>query len=326
MRTVFFGVPSFAVPTLEALAGSEHRPLAAVTQPDRPAGRGRSVSPPPVKVSALENNVAVLQPENPHDEESVRQLAELKPELFVVVAYSHIFRPKLLGLPSMGCINAHASLLPRYRGPAPIPWAILNGDKETGISVIRMARPVDVGPILGQRATSIAPDETAGELAERLARVAAEVVLEVVERIEKGVASEKPQDDSRSSYAPALTKEDGEIEWTHAAWNICNHIRAMTPWPSAYTFLRREGKEPLRVTMLEVQVAEPARGGVGGPGEVIMADKKRILVAAGEEAVSINRLKPAGGRAMTASEFVRGHRVAEGDRFGPLQQSFRFSE
>ena len=326
MKTVFFGVSSLAVPSLEALAESSHSPLLVVTQPDRPAGRGRRISPPAVKLAASEHNLPVFQPENPHYEEAVRRLTELGPELFVVIAYGHIFKRRLLELPSKDCINMHLSLLPRYRGPAPVQWAILNDDKETGVTATRMAPGVDAGPILGQRSTEMLPRETAGELCERLGRMAAEVLIEVVDEIDRGTVSPRLQDESRASLAPAFRKADGEINWGHSAWYICNHIRAMTPWPSAFTFFQPKGKGILRVAMLEAHGVEPPSEGSRPPGEVLSVEKGQIVVAAGEEAVCIDRLRPSGGRAMSASDFVRGRRAEKGDKFGSLQQSLRFSQ
>ena len=325
MRTVFFGVSSVAVPSLKALAEGPHRPLLVVTQPDRPSGRGRRISPSAVKLAALEHNLPVFQPENPHSDEAVQRLSELSPELFVVMAYGHIFKRRLLELPSKECINLHLSLLPRYRGPAPVQWAILNDDNETGVTVIRMVPGVDAGAILGQCTVEMLSRETAGELCERLGRAAAELVGEVVESVERGTVTARAQDESQASSAPAFRKADGEINWSHSAWYVCNHIRAMTPWPSAFTFLQTKGKEALRVALLEAHVVEFASGGKP-PGEVVSVEGGQIVVGAGEEAVCIDRLSPAGGRAMSAPDFVRGRRVEAGDRFGSIQQSFRFSK
>ena len=325
MRTVFFGASSVAVPSLEALAGSAHKPLLVVTQPDRPAGRGRRVSPSAVKLAALEHNLPVFQPDNPHSEEAVGRLGELAPELFVVIAYGLIFKRRLLELPSKECINVHLSLLPRYRGPAPVQWAILNDDKETGVTVIRMVPGVDAGPILGQRSVEILPRETAGDLCERLGVTAGELLIEVAGNIESGTVTAKQQDESQASSAPAFRKADGEINWSHSAWYICNHIRAMTPWPSAYTFLQGKREGGLRVTMLEAHVVGSPSGGAP-PGEVIAVENGQIVVAAGEEAVCVDRLMAAGGRAMGAADFIRGRRAEKGDKFGSLQQSLRFPE
>jgi methionyl-tRNA formyltransferase len=314
MKICFAGTPEFAVPSLAALLKSRHEVALVVTQPDRPAGRRRHLTPPPVKLTALEHGVAVIQPESINRPEAVRALHEIKPDALVVVAYGNILSRKVLSIPTLGCFNVHASLLPRYRGAAPVTHAIRNGDRETGVTVQRVVHEVDAGPVLAQRAVAIGPKETAGELSERLARLGGEMIVPALDAVERGEAVETPQDASHVTLAPKLSKADGFIPWGLDAEALACFVRAMTPWPGAFTELQSLGGEPKgRVLVLEVEPRE-IEGLDLTPGEVMQADDE-LVVAAGRGYVSIKRVKPDNGRAMDAAAFLRGHNVMPGDHF-----------
>ena len=311
MKIIFAGTPEFAVASLRALAASGHEVSLVVTQPDRPAGRGRGPASPPVKRVAAELGVAALQVADINARECVGKLAELRPDCVVVVAFSQMLRRELLNLPTCGCVNLHASLLPRLRGAAPISWALIRGEKSAGVTTQRMARRMDAGDILLQRAVAINASETAGLLHDRLAPIGAELLVRTLDALESGDITPTPQDDSLATFAPCLTKRDGAVDWTEPAESIRNRIRGLTPWPSAYTFKRRESAESVRIVLLEaaVQDSRPAT-----PGEVIEADGDRITVAAGRGALRLLRLQRAGGKPLDAAAFLRGFSLREGDR------------
>src|SRR5579885_2532384 len=232
MRVVFLGTPEFAVPSLAALA-SEHQIIAVLTQPDRPKGRGNQLTASPVKAAALDLNIPVYQPESVRRPESVELLKSLQAEMMVVVGYGQIIPQTLIDLPAHGVLNVHASLLPKYRGAAPIQWAIANGETETGVTIMQIDAGLDTGDILLQRSTPIGPDETAPELAARLAPLGAELLIEAIDQIANGTAHPKKQDEQQATYAPLLKKEDGRVDWTRPAGSIYNRLRGFTPWPGA---------------------------------------------------------------------------------------------
>ena len=308
MRIVFWGTPDFARTMLHALLDSEHEVVGVVTQPDRPAGRGRRLQPPPVKELASDAALPVLQPERPRGVEFVRALEALRPDISVVAAYGHILGPDLLELPPHGSINVHASLLPELRGAAPVNWAIIRGYAETGVTIMRMVKAMDAGPIILQSACTIESDETAGALLERLARNGASALLESLSLLESGRARELPQDDAAATYAPKLFVKDARIDWSLAAVEIDRWIRGCDPDPAAWSML-----DDLRVRMF---APRPAPGDQVEPGSILRADPRQGLeVAAGTGIVNIREVQPAGKRRMEAVEWIRGRGVRAGQRF-----------
>jgi len=315
MRLLFFGSPDFAVPALRALHEAGHDIAVVVTRPDRPRGRGRTPEVTAVKAAALELGLPVYQPERAGSAEAVEKLRALSAELAVVVAFGEILSPELLSVTERGFLNVHASLLPDYRGAAPINWAIIRGEKTTGVSVIRMTPQLDAGPILAERRTEIGELETAGELAERLSLLGAAAVADVVGRLEKGEEiAGRPQPSRGGFFARKLTKEDGRIDWALPAEAIANRVRGLTPWPGAYCELHG-ARRSVRVVLLEaVPAGATERWDVAGT--ILEADAaKGILVKAGQGALLIKRIKPSGGRTMNAADFINGYRVRKGDRF-----------
>lgn len=281
--------------------------MAAVTQPDRPAGRGQKRTPPPVAIRARELGLHVLQPERLQD---VREeLERLRPEVGVVVAYGKLIPRWLLDLPPHGFLNVHPSLLPRYRGASPIPYAVRNGDPETGVTVIRLTEELDAGPILAQQRVPVDPRDTAGTLEARLARVAADLLVQTLEALERGDIHPQPQDESAATYCGKLTKEDGRIRWEDPAVSIERHIRAMDPWPGAFT---TRGERLLKIWRARVV---PGLGS-GRPGEIVRITREGFVVATGEGALEVLELQPPGGRRMPAAAYVRGHRVRAGEVLG----------
>lgn len=275
-----------------------------VTQPDRPSGRGRKPTPPPVAVRAKELGLRVLQPERLRD---VREELEAsRPQVGVVVAYGNLIPRWLLDLPPHGFLNAHPSLLPRYRGASPIPHAILNGDPETGVTVIRLTEELDAGPILAQERVPIGPQDTAGTLEAKLARVAAGLLLRTLQALERGEIHPRPQEASAATYCAKLTKEDGRIRWEEPAEQIERHLRAMDPWPGAFT---ARGGQLLKIWRARVVPGE----GSGRPGEIVRVTREGFVVATGEGGLEVLEVQPPGGRRMPADAYVRGHRVQVGE-------------
>jgi methionyl-tRNA formyltransferase len=325
MRLVMMGTGTFAQPALEWLLRSSHQVVGLVTQPDRSVGQQRGSTRLPtagMKEMALTHQIAIVQPESINTPEGVAALQSLAPDLLVVAAYGQILSRDVLATAVQGGINVHASLLPKYRGAAPIAWAIYHGETRTGVTIIRMSIHLDAGDILAQDAIDILPDETAGELETRLGAVGARLALETVERIAAGPVVGVPQDKTQATKAPKLTKEHGLVDWTKQAVQVCNHIRAMQPWPTAYSFLHRAGESPLRVILGRAKVDGEATLGRGvAPGEAgCGGSPPRLCVAAGEgTSVEILELQPAGKRRMPAAEFLRGHPLHQGDRFGSEQ-------
>ncbi|MFN3476442.1 MAG: methionyl-tRNA formyltransferase, partial [Candidatus Methylomirabilales bacterium] len=300
--------PEFAIPSLRKLV-EEHQVLAVVTQPDRPAGRGQKLTPPPVKLLAQDLGLPLLQPLTAKDEAFLAKVRELHPELIVVVAYGQFLPKELLSLPPRGSINLHPSLLPRYRGAAPIHWAIIRGETVTGVTVMLITQEMDAGPILLQREEPISPDDTAGTLQARLASLGALVLREALKLLEQGKLQPIPQDERLASYAPKLKAEDGLIPWGWGARQLYNLIRGLSPEPAAYTFFK--GKR-LKVLTSAV-VAEEGEG--DAPGTILKVEKDGLLVQAGRGALRLLTVQPEGKRIMTAPEFARGARLQPGDAF-----------
>jgi len=313
VRVLFWGTPDFALPSLRALLGEGHEVVGVVTQPDRPAGRGRVLQAPPVKVEALAEGIPVLQPERARGEEFLEELRRLEPEVSVVVAYGQILRREVLELPPLGSINVHASLLPELRGAAPINWAIIRGHAETGVTIMRMVEKMDAGPILFQVREPIGPDERASDLWSRLSEVGAAALVEALALLAIGELVETEQDESRATYAPRLTRDDARIDWSLDAETIGRWIRGLDEVPGAWTTW--EGREVKLYRPLPVPGVEHGEA----PGVILEADShdptQGLFVACGDGAIYVREVKPAGKRRMTATEWVRGRGPKTGDRF-----------
>lgn len=314
---VFFGTPTFAVPCLDALVAAGRAPALVVSQPSRPVGRGRSVQPPPVAQRAAELGLPVVQPASVKDKDFLASLEALAPDLAVVVAFGQIFRRRLLGLPRRGCVNVHASLLPRWRGAAPIQAAIAAGDEVTGVCTMVMEAGMDTGPELLRRTTPIGPRETHPELAQRLSVLGGEVLVETLEALERGEVEPKAQDDAAATYAPRIEKSDGVMDWRLGARQLDSLLRAYTPWPGLTATLR---DRPLKV--LQAQPVEWG-GGRADAGTVLGVVKHegvgRLAVAAGEgPALGLERVQRPGKKAVSAVDWVNGERVEAGERFALL--------
>jgi len=309
MRIVFMGTPCFAVPSLRILHSRGHEIALVVTQPDRRAGRGRRMRCPPVKDAAAELSLPVDQTEKVNCAEFVDRLGGIAPDVLVVVAFGQILCEEILDIPSRGAINVHASLLPRYRGVAPINWAIVDGETETGVTTMLMARKVDAGEVILARSTPIDPNETAGELSARLADIGAEVLAETLGLIERGNVPRIEQDPALATYARKLRKSDGEIDWTGSARRVHDHIRGMTPWPGAHTTYRGRVLKVLRAA-----IGSPS-GPAGSPGEIVAAaDTGGIEVAVGDGTIRLLEVQPEGRSVMGAEAFARGYRPEVGSR------------
>ncbi len=315
------GTGLFAEPAFEALLASSHTVVGLVTQPDRVIGQERGSTRQTgrgMKTIAREHNVSVFQPESINTPEGMAILKELEPDLLVVAAYGQILSREVLEAAPLGGINVHASLLPKYRGAAPIAWAIYHGETRTGVTIIRMTTGLDAGDMLVQEAIDILPEETAGELETRLAPLGASLAMRIVDQIANGTTQGVKQDQSQVTKAPKLKKEDGLIDWCRSAEQVCNQIRAMQPWPTAYSFFHRAGKTPLRVLFTSGTPLSSARSPSTSPsGCVELKDMSRCCVWAGNYPVEIVELQPAGKRRMSGAEFLRGHKIQPGDHFGP---------
>lgn len=305
MDLIFMGTPAFACPALNRLLQSRHRVIAVVTQPDRPQGRGREVKPSPVKELALAAGLPVYQPVSVGAPDFVDTVAKLHPDVVIVVAFGQILPESLLRIPVLGCVNVHASLLPRYRGAAPIQRAVMDGQKVTGVTTMLMDKGLDTGDILLQQARPIAADETMGEVHDSLAVMGADLLLETLEGLENGTINREAQDSSLATYAPPLTREEERIDWTRTAAAIKNHVRGMNPYPGAYTSHDNKKLKIWRVKLVP--------GGAGQPGETLAVDKKEgFVVQAGEGAVLVQEVQPQGKGRMAAADFARGYRVSPG--------------
>jgi methionyl-tRNA formyltransferase len=308
LRVVFFGTPAFAVPTLDALLSSPHTVVTVVTQPNRPRGRGQKVSDAPVKARAAVAGVPVLQPERLRDPEFVAALRALHADLGVVAAYGKILTDEVLTIPRFGMINVHGSLLPKYRGAAPVHRAIINGERETGITIMRIVKALDAGPMLAAVRREIGPDETSEDVERDLARLGAALLIDVVELMSAGPIAETAQDDALATYAHRLTKEDGAIDWRASASSIHNLVRGLHPWPHAFTF--HQGRRFI------VRRTKPERDdGDAEPGTILAAADDNLVVRTGAGALRILDIQPEGKRPMMVREFLAGHRLPPGTRF-----------
>lgn len=301
MRIVFMGTPDFAVPSLKRLIQDGHEIVGVYTQPDKPKNRGMKLTPSPVKVTALAHDLPVYQPATLKNGEALEQLKALAPDLIAVAAYGKILPQDILDLPKLGCINVHSSLLPKYRGAAPIHWAILKGEKETGVTIMHMAAGLDTGDMILSRATPIDPDETVEQLHDRLAQIGADLLSEAVVRLADGTAPRIPQDDSLSCYAPMLSRELSPIDWNRTAKEIHNQVRGLIPWPATSTTLGG-------VNFKLYAVTETGEDTSAAPGTVLRTDKKGLYVSCGDgKVLRVDELQAEGGRRMKAADYLRGH-------------------
>jgi methionyl-tRNA formyltransferase len=326
MRILFWGTSDFAVPSLRALVGEGFEIVGVVTQPDRPAGRGRRLTPSPVKQVALEEGLTVLTPDRPRGEDFLALIRDLRPDVSVVVAYGHILVQEVLDVPRLGSVNLHASLLPRLRGAAPINWAIARGDEETGVTVMRMVEAMDAGPIIHQVPEPILPDETAGELTLRLSEVGAAALVEGLAFLDAGLVEEIEQEEAEATYAPKIDRTTARVDWSRSAREVTDHIRAMDPVPGPWTELEGVSVKVFRAKVVEGSFlldegtagngADPLRH-VPKPGRVLATEPAEgVLVACGDGAVTLGEVQPSGSRRMTASDWINGRGVSVGQIFG----------
>ncbi len=312
MKLVYIGTPVSSAACLRRLTREAWPIVGVVTQPDRPKGRSGVLRPPPVKEAALELGLPVHQPDRASAPEFLDVIHALEPGLIVVFAYGEILSDAFLAMPAISTINLHLSLLPRYRGAAPVQWAIANGETTTGVTVMHIARQMDSGDVILQRTEPVRPDDTGESLEARLGDIGSTLLVEAIHAIEEGTAPRIPQDHDQATFAPKLTKEHGLIDWTQPAEAIERRVRAFIPWPVAYTFLpTSSGPKLLRV--LEARVAE----GHGTPGRIAV-ERKTLSVGTGDGLLELRRVQPEGKRPMTAAEFVAGHRIADGTKLGAL--------
>lgn len=310
MKLVFCGTPQFAVPSLERLVAAGHNVQLVVTQPDRPQGRGMEMAAPPVKQTAVRLGLPVTQPEKiKKNEEFQARLAAIRPDAIIVVGYGRIIPGWMLHLPPYGNINVHASLLPKYRGAAPIQWAIANGETVTGVTTMKIDEGLDTGDILLKRQMAIRPEDTALTLAPRLAELGAGLLVETLQELKQGTLEPVPQDDSLATLAPILNKEDGLMDFSRTASEIHNRLRGFQPWPGAYTHFR--GKN-LKIVSARVQ----ANGQQLSPGELCVAADQLLVGCGGNTCLDLLQVQPEGKKAMTAREFISGYRPAQGERLG----------
>ena len=308
MRIVFFGTPQFAVPTLGTLLQSRYTVCGVVTQPDRPRGRGQRVVDAPVKALAVQHRIPVLQPERLKDPGVMDTLRVWGPDLGVVAAYGKLIPEAVISLPRLGMINVHASLLPKYRGAAPVQRAVIDGEPRTGVTIMRVEKMLDAGPMLAKVERAIGPDETSDVVLDELSQLGAALLLDVVDRLDAGTQQEEQQDSMMSSYAPRLTKEEGLIDWTLPASYIHNRVRGLYPWPHAYTYL-----DGTRLIILKTQVQDASAA--AEPGTIVEVTGESLHVATGHHGrIGIERVQLEGGKALSVRDFLAGHRVTSGAR------------
>ncbi len=310
MKIIFMGTPDFSVPVLQRIIADGHQVLAVVSQPDRPKGRKKIMTPPPVKTAALEHGIKVLQPESIKKPEAVEEILEYKPELIVTAAYGQILPESLLEVPKFGCINVHASLLPKYRGAAPIHQSIIDGEKETGITIMYMVKALDAGDILSQTTVAIGERETTGSLHDKLSLAGAELLSETLIDIEDNKINPVSQEDAQATYAPTLKRADEQVDWNKDSKQIDQLIRGLNPFPGSYTLFRGQ--------VLKIWGAIPVDWqSEGQPGELHQADSGKLIVSAGERsAIELLEVQPSGKKRMTAEAFTRGYQVKKGERLG----------
>jgi len=309
MNIVFFGTSEFAVPSLERLLQSRHKVLAVVTQPDRKKGRFQQLSSTAIKEAALKHAITVLDPDDLTDAQFLKNLKSFQADLFVVVSYGNILKKEILDMPSKFCINLHGSFLPKYRGAAPVNWAIINGDSSSGVTIIKMNEKMDEGDIILKKEVQIFSYDTAESLFKRLAHEGSAALLQAMDKIERGIAQFEKQDDSKATYAPKLKKEDGLIDWNKDAVEVESHIRGVQPWPGAYTYFNSKVIKVCKVSIYTT--AQPDFK----PGEIMGIEKDGILVCTKSGAIVIEELQPESSRRMDVNAFLAGHRIKPGNKF-----------
>jgi methionyl-tRNA formyltransferase len=302
---IFMGTPDFAVPSLHLLCQEGYNVALVVTRPDRPKGRGRKLVPPPVKLKALELNLKVLQPSTLKTEEFSDQVKHIQPDFFVVIAFGHILSEEMLQLPKLGAINIHASLLPKYRGPAPIQWAIINGDSQTGVTTMFMDKGMDTGDVLLTKTETISPDDTAATLHDRLAKTGADLLIKTLKDLAAHKINPIPQDHSAATYAPLLKKQDGHINWHKPASELEPFIRGVTPWPGAFTFHNETRLKIFKAALISESVLEAA-------GTVLKAFPDELRVATGKGVLSISEIQGPSGKRLGVAAFLRGYKLLPG--------------
>lgn len=305
MRILFMGTPDFAVPSLNALLDAGHQVCGVFTQPDKPKNRGMKLQPPPVKVVALEHDIPVYQPASVKDGTALEIIQQLKPELIVVAAYGRILPNSILEYPEKGCINVHSSLLPKFRGAAPIHWAVMSGEAETGVTIMHMAQELDAGDIIDQVRTPIDPDESVEAVHDRLAELGGNLLVDVVAHIADGTATRTPQDSSQATYAPMLSRELSAIDWTQPAKAIHDKIRGLSPWPAASTDI-------INQTTIKIFGSDHlGQSTSAAPGTIVAAGKQGIDVACGDgKVLRLTQLQASGGKRMAAADYLRGHPIS----------------
>ncbi len=305
------GTPDFAVPSLEMLINEGYKVVAVVTQPDKPKGRGNKMAAPPVKEIALKHGVEVLQPSKVKTAEFIEQIRELSPDLLITAAYGKILSKELLEVPKYGCINVHGSLLPAYRGAAPINWVVINGEKKTGITTMFTDVGIDTGDMLLKKELDIGPDMTVGELHDKIAVLGAEVLKDTLIELKKGTLKRIPQEDSQSSYAPMISKELGLIDWSKKALEIHNLVRGTDPWPGAYTFLEGNRMRVWKTMLVEEKTDNNQENGL-----ILSVDDEGVLVKCSEGCILIKELQFDSSKRMAVKDYIRGHHIKTGEKLG----------
>lgn len=315
-KIIFMGTADFGGPVLEKLADSRENKIAVITQPDRPQGRGRKILPTPIKKIALDKGLEVFQPENINNEESIKRMEEFNPDIILVVAYGQILSSHILNIPKIGCINIHGSLLPKYRGAAPVNRAIINGEKETGITFMFMKEKVDTGEIIFQEKINILPDETCGELYYRLSALSARSLPKLLEKTKSGKIERISQDNKLATFARKMNKEDGKIDWSDKGEKVYNLIRGTIPFPGAFTYYQSRKLKIIQARFL-CDYQDEAGTGFPKPGMVVKTEKDGILISTGDKGmIKILRLVPAGSKELTAKQFVNGYKIKVGEVLG----------
>lgn len=308
MRVIFMGTPDFAVPCLKTLIDNNHEIVCVITQPDRPKGRGNKLTPPPVKELALHYELEVFQPEKVRATEAVTKIMAYKPDIIVVVAFGQILPLNILKTPKYGCINVHASLLPKYRGASPIHWAIISGEKSTGVTTMFMDEGMDTGDMLLKSETPIGENETMQELHDRLSQMGAELMIKTINQIESGEVERKHQDNSQATYSKLLTKEMGNIDWAIDASRIRNLIRGTHPWPGAYTYYEGE-----KFKIFSADIVEDNKS--SAPGTIVEVTKNAIIIQTGSGLISLKEIQAENGKRMNVEEYLRGHSIQKNKCF-----------
>jgi methionyl-tRNA formyltransferase len=304
-RIIFLGTPDFAVPSLIALHQSDHQIPLVITQPDRPKGRGKKLQAPPVKQKALELGLHIFQPQSINTSKCVAQINALNPDFLVVVAFGQLLKKSVLNISKNGVLNVHPSILPQYRGPAPIQWSIIHGCSKTGVSIMKLDEGLDTGDILQFEMVDIEPEETAGMLHDRLAKYGAKLLLDTIQKISNKTISSKRQDHSQATYARLLKKKDGQIDWNQPSQVIINQIRGMTPWPGAFTFIKNTRIKIFKATKVDVSEKE-------APGTILNSFPDELWIATGDGAVSIQEIQSASGKRMYIADYLRGSTIVSG--------------